>query len=126
MLGALFANHAYIQVRRNEFRIRRLESGTDTTVQARTPFTTERMLIGDFASAAETLKTALKSCIKGRIFVVAPRVVIHPMEMTEGGLSQIEERVFREIAIGAGASRVVVWTGPELDDQQVRQKFDGR
>ena len=30
-----------------------------------------------------------------------------------------------EVAIGAGASRVVVWIGPELDDQQIRQKLDG-
>ena len=126
MLGALFANHVYIQVRRNQFRIRHLESGADTTVQAPTPFTTQRMLVGDFTAAVHTLKTALKNMAKGRLVSLPPRVVIQPMEMIEGGLSQVEERILREIAIGAGASKVVVWVGPELKDQEVKQRLNGK
>jgi hypothetical protein len=126
MLDALFANHAYVRVRRNEFRIRHVESGTDTTVRAETPFSTIRMLIGEFSAAEHTLKTALKKLATGRIIPVAPRVVIHPLDMTEGGLSQVEERVLREVAIGAGASRVVVWVGPELSDSDIKQKLSGK
>jgi len=45
--------------------------------------------------------------------------------MIEGGLSQVEERVLTEAAIGAGASKVVVWLGPELKDDEVKAKLKG-
>jgi hypothetical protein len=60
------------------------------------------------------------------LFAGSPGVVIQPLEMTEGGLSEIEERVFRELAIGAGAAKVIVWLGHELSDSEVRGKLDGK
>ena len=41
------------------------------------------------------------------------------MEMIDGGLSQVEERAFIELATGAGARKVVLWIGHELSDQEV-------
>jgi hypothetical protein len=49
-------------------------------------------------------------------------MLILPMEKTEGGLSQVEERVLQELALGAGARRALVWVGQELSDQELRQK----
>ena len=43
--------------------------------------------------------------------------------MTEDGLSQVEERAFREVAVAAGASKVLVWTGPELVNSEVIAKL---
>jgi rod shape-determining protein MreB len=126
MLDRLFANHAYVRVRRNQFRVRHLESGTDTTIQAQIPFTSLRMLVGDFTAADQALKAALRDVVKGRLIPVRPRVLIQPLELIEGGLSQIEERILRELAIGAGASKVVVWVGSELTDTEVRQKLNGK
>jgi rod shape-determining protein MreB len=54
----------------------------------------------------------------------APGLVVHPLEMTEGGLSEIESRLLKELAIGCGAADAVVVTGPELTDQQVKDKFE--
>ena len=48
------------------------------------------------------------------------------MEMTEGGLSQVEDRVFRELAAGAGAKEVLVWVGDELSDQAMLAKINER
>ena len=126
MLNALFPNTMYVRIRRDQFRIRHLESGVDATVQADPPFTTQRMLIGDFTAAAHALKQALKEIVKGRIFSVAPHVLMQPLEKMEGGLSEIEDRIIREIAIGAGASKVVVWVGSELSDSQVTEKLRER
>jgi hypothetical protein len=84
------------------------------------------MLIGDFTAADQTLKTALRDVVKGRIIPVRPRVLIQPLELIEGGLSEIEERILRELAIGAGASKVVVWVGSELTDTEVKQKLSGK
>jgi rod shape-determining protein MreB len=84
------------------------------------------MLVGNFTAANQLLKAALRDILKGPIIAVRPRVLIQPLEMIEGGLSEIEERVLRELAVGAGASKVVVWVGPELSDTQVKQKLNGR
>jgi actin-like ATPase involved in cell morphogenesis len=102
-----------------------LKSGVEATVVAQTPFTTTRLLVGQFVVAQNTLKEALKQVSKESLFAVSPYIVIHPLEMVEGGLSEIEERIFREVAIGAGASKVVVWFGHELNDAEVKEKLGG-
>jgi len=115
----------YVKVRRNQFHVRSLKSGLDVTVVAQAPFTSTRLLIGQFVTAQNTLKDALKHVSKERFLAVSPYIVIHPLEMAEGGLSEIEERIFREVAIGAGASKVVVWVGHELNDAEVKEKLSG-
>ncbi len=50
-------------------------------------------------------------------------ILMHPLEMVEGGLSQVEERVFYELAIGCGAKKVVVWSGAELADSEITAKL---
>ena len=129
MLNNLFsfslARNVYVQVRRNQFKIRNFGSGFDATVVAQAPFTTTRLLIGQFVVAQNTLKEALKQEAKDHFLAVSPYIVIHPLEMVEGGLSEIEERIFREVAVGAGASKVVVWFGHELNDVEVKEKLSG-
>ena len=126
MLRGLLANAVYVRVRKDHFRVRSLESATERTYDAQPPFTTTRLLIGQFLPAESLLKRAIKEMAKGGIFTVSPQVLIQPIEMIEGGLSEIEARVLREVAIGAGASKVVVWVGHELSDAEVRKKLNGK
>ena len=119
----MFSNTLYVRVGRNQFRVKHIESGTDTTVVASTPFTTTRLLIGQFVAAEKTLKDALKQIATGRLFAPSPSVVMHPLELIEGGLSEIEERILQEVAIGAGAGKAVVWVGHELSDSEVKEKL---
>ena len=122
----LLANPLYVRVRKNQFRVRSLDSATESTFEAQPPFTTARLLIGQFLEAQNLLKRAVKETSKGGIFATSPQVLIQPLEMVEGGLSEIEKRVLREVAIGAGASKVVVWVGHELSDAEVREKLNGK
>lgn len=122
MLRNLFSNTAYIRVKRNQFHIRHIESGIEVTVKSEAPFTTERMLIGEYLNAEKTLKAALKQVAKSWL-LLPPHVVIQPLEMIEGGLCQVEDRVLRELAIGAGASKVDVWIGSELSDSDVKERL---
>ncbi|EDX87924.1 hypothetical protein ADG881_26 [Alcanivorax sp. DG881] len=46
------------------------------------------------------------------------------MEMTDGGLSQVEERVIMDMAYGAGAKRVLLWVGGELSWQEALNKLE--
>lgn len=123
MFARLFASHVYVRVKRNEFRVRYIESGVDTTLQAQRPFTSVRLLVGDFTAAQHALKTALRDLPKFWGLTLRPRLLIQPLELIEGGLSEIERRVFLELALGAGASTASVWVGPELGDIEVIQKL---
>ncbi len=49
---------------------------------------------------------------------------MHPLEMTEGGLSEVEAKVLREIALGTGAHKVEIWLGEELTPQQAATKLE--
>ena len=126
MLTRLLANPIYVRVRKNQFRVRNLESAKEATFDAQPSFTTARLLIGQFQTAENVLKRAVKEMSKGGIFAVSPQVLIQPLDMIEGGLSEVEERALREVAIGAGASKVVVWVGHELSDAEVRDKLGGK
>lgn len=125
MLTAFFANTAYVLVKNNQFRVRHLESNAEATFDAQPSFTTTRLLIGEFRVAESLLKRALQQVSNRGFFSVAPCVVIQPIEMIQGGLSEVEERVFREVAVGAGASKVVVWVGSQLSDAEIKAKLYG-
>ena len=118
----MFRADIYVRITRNLFRVKNLKSGQEAQGVPETPFTTTRMLVGDFQSAQRTLKSALAQ-VGGASFL-APNLLMHPLEMVEGGLSQIEERVLLELAKGAGASKVVVFVGPALGDNEVSAKLE--
>jgi hypothetical protein len=116
----------YVRVSKNRFRLKNVGTGAEADVMATPGFTTTRLLVGQFRAAQNQLKEAMGKVIGRGLFTASPRVVIQPLEMTDGGLSEIEERVFRELAVGAGAAKVVVWLGHELSDSEVKEKLDGK
>ena len=103
----MFATILYVQVRPDRFAVRNVTKGTSVERTARPSFSHPRSLIGDFTIAQALLKELVAEAKGG--FSLKTEVLLHPLERLEGGLTQIEERVFRELCIGAGASRVVVW-----------------
>jgi rod shape-determining protein MreB and related proteins len=120
-MGA-FSNIVYVRVSKNRFRLKNIDTGAIAEVTPTPGFTTTRLLIGQFGAAEAALKEALKKVVGGGLFAVSPRIVIQPLEMADGGLSEVEERALRELALGAGAAKVVVWLGHELSDAEVRTR----
>lgn len=122
MLRQFRSKSVYVKIYTNRFVLKLLEDGqVPVTVMPPEPFTTKRLLVGNFTAAEVALKTGLKQVFAGRWFSSSPAVVMQPMDMIEGGLSQVEERLFMESAAGAGARNVVVWVGNELSDDEARR-----
>ena len=119
MVRQLLSNTVYVKVTKNQFWVRHIENQKEAIEPAQEPFTTKRLLVGEFSVAENYLKRAIKKVYEGKWFSASPVVIIHPLEMIDGGLSQIEERAMMELAAGAGARKVVVWVGHELSDQEV-------
>jgi rod shape-determining protein MreB len=86
------------------------------------PFAHPRSLVSDFTVAEQLLKHQLRKVLGDPFLSFAPYVLLHPLGSPAGGFTQVEYRAFREMAIGAGASEVHVWTGRPLTDQEVLSK----
>ena len=78
------------------------------------PFSHIRSLIANFEIGERLLQYIFSMLLKGCVLKLRPKVVVHPMEKIEGGLTDVEERAFKELAICAGARDVVVYQGSEL------------
>jgi len=112
-----------VKIYRDRFDIRHVESGRTVAKQTLTPFSTPRLLVGQFTEAEEALRDGIGQVLRGRWSLLPPRVVMQPMAFTEGGLCEVEERVLHELAIANGARDVSIWVGNELSDRDVLEKF---
>ena len=118
----LLPDSIYVQIFADRFVVKNIDSGATRTVRRDLSFASPRMLIADFTTAENQLKEGVKAVHRG---LRAPHVLMHPMELIDGGVTQVEHRVFRELATGAGASRVAVHTGPPLSGDGVRDAIRG-
>ncbi|MCB1985268.1 MAG: hypothetical protein H6936_15675 [Burkholderiales bacterium] len=113
----------YVQVSYNRLQARDIDTGKNFHLDANPEFSHPRTIMGNFTNAEQCLKSLLTQIRKGG-FYLATRLLIHPIEKIEGGLTQIEERALMEFGYGAGASKVVVWVGDELSNRQIAKKLD--
>ena len=108
----------YAQIRANRITLRRVDTGQQVELPLEQPFSHERALLANLTNAHASMKKGLSE-LGG---FVPPAVVVHPLERLEGGLTEIEERAYHELAVGAGGAKAVVWAGPELSDEEVKAK----
>jgi len=115
----MFASDSiYIQVFAKRFVVTNVEANKTIEVSRNHAHPSPRMLVGDFTAAQLQLKDAVKEVRRG---FLAPKILIHPMELIEGGVTQVEYRVFVELGLGAGASKAAVYSGPSLSGSAVEK-----
>lgn len=116
----MFSSDAiYVQVFSNRFVVKNVDTDHSIVVDRNLEFASPRMLIADFTMAQHQLKAAVKSLRRGA-FAPSPQILIHPMEQIEGGVTQVEYRVFVELALGAGAAKAGVHVGPVLSGESIK------
>lgn len=91
------------------------ETKEELHVKIINPFSHPRTLISNFVAAEKVLQHIIRLLVKRKFFMLSPVTVIHPMEKIDGGITQIEFRAFKELALGAGSREVVVHHGAELN-----------
>lgn len=114
--------HLYVQISADSITVRNAGSGESVTRKAAPGFTTQRLLVGQFKIAETLLRDAVKE-VSPRWSLGSKFFVLHPLDMIEGGLSEVEEKVFMELAMSAGALRTLIWTEQRLSDQEVIDKL---
>ena len=120
----MFTTDIYVQVVCDRVNARNVAARNGVEQRPSKPFSHPRALVGNFVEAQATITAAVKA-VRTSALPKLVRIVIHPMELVEGGLTQVEERVLRELAVGSGASKVVVWVGEALSDEAVQSKLRG-
>lgn len=109
----------YARISKNHIFLRNISTRQEASVCPDSPFTTARMLVGEFSPFASALKRGLSQVTRKGFLVPPPTVIVHAVEMNEGGLCEIEKRILQEAAMAAGARKTVVYEGASLSDQQV-------
>jgi len=77
-------------------------------------FSHPRTLIADFELAEKILQHLIHKLHKNKYFKPAPKVILHPLDKLQGGLTDVEIRALMEMTLSAGAREVVVWHGQAL------------
>jgi hypothetical protein len=115
----------YLQLSCNQMHLTHLQSGRELRMQADPPFSNQRLLVADFATAERLLQRAIGQLLPKRFLrlSVPPQLLIQPLERLEGGLSQVEERILLELGLGCGARKVRLHMGPVLDSAGVLAKL---
>lgn len=119
----MFRLNLYIKISTDSITVRNIDEGSVVTKCTDQPFSSKRLLVGNFTNADKLLRAAVGEAQTSSFLPRSVRAVIHPLEKIEGGLSQIEDRVLRELAAGAKVSKVFVHIGDVLSDAQVLQKL---
>jgi hypothetical protein len=77
------------------------------TVDSDEPFSTDILLIGNFDAASLCLKNAMKDLELIGLFKPKPEWDIYAKELVSKEISQIEDRIFRELVFSVGSKAVI-------------------
>jgi hypothetical protein len=117
----------YLRIYVDRMVLRRVDTGQECDRRPNTPFSSKRLLIGHFPEASELLNRMMLE-VNDRIgsFSRSTKLVVHPMQMTEDGLSAVEHRAFKDLGEFSGSKSVIVVTGEDvLNDAQVLHALEG-
>lgn len=89
----------------------------DARFNTSNPFLHPRLLVKNFCLAEKVLQHAIQQVCRRRFMCASPVVIIQPMEKLEGGVTDVEARLYSELALGAGARVVHLHVGDELNTQ---------
>ena len=128
MFSSLFNDKPiYVKIFENKIEFKLCDSkNVVITKRAIEPFSSKRLLVGNFNVAEKLIVEGIKEISPNSIFIKSPKTLIHAIDKSEGGLSQVEERTLRELALVAGCRDVVVWCGKHLSDAEVEEIFDSK
>jgi len=101
-------NRYYIKLFVNQIEIKDLINGKTIAEKSLTEFNNQRLLIADFGIAEKFVKGTFNKFGFSTRNAIG---IIQQMEMTEGGLSEVEKRVLLELFTVVGLSQVHIVEG---------------
>ena len=112
----------YVKLWKNEIEIKDVEKEKSIREKSVVPFSNSRLLIADFEVAEDFFKKVLLKLKKNYKIKRYNTILVHPMELIEGGISETEKRIFLESFERVDGRAVIVWEGKELSNIEVLKK----
>ncbi len=116
MLSKFITQILYVKIKENSLTIKSVKSGETIALKATTPFSTKRLLIAEFSIAQKLLQSGIERLNKS---FIKPIVIAHPLENIDDKLSEVEEKIFKELILSAGAREVKLHIGRELSSEEL-------
>ena len=85
-----------------------------TEFEVSNPFSHSRLFINDFNKAEMVLRYGIEQLFKTKTIIFSPIIIIHPREKLDGGITNIECRLFKELSLSIGAREAYVHAGEVL------------
>ncbi|PHR47041.1 MAG: hypothetical protein COA32_08955 [Fluviicola sp.] len=122
MLNPFKKEIIYIRLFENKVELRHLEKDQNITRTSHDKFSNERLLVATVSVAIKFIKEILFE-IKGDQ-LIKPRLVvlIQPMEKVEGGVSEVEKMILRDLIEQIGGNYAFIQdTKGKLSDNDIRK-----
>ena len=122
MFGIFKTNLIYLVLYKNKVKVIDLMSGKFVEKNATQPFSSARILWADYQVGENFVNTILRDFINNW---GAHRMLVHQMEILEGGLSEVEKRALIDSARHMNAKEVYLMEGgAELTVGQALKKLE--
>jgi len=116
----------YIQIRKNRITVRNVDTQQQATGSA--AFSTERLLVGEFFPAENLICQLAKPLMpRFNIPFYRPGLLVHALEINQGGLSAVETRTLMELTARLAFKNcglVVISSESVLSDSEVKKVFE--
>ena len=114
----------YVKLWKDEIEIIDVEKGKRIREKSSISFSNSRLLIANFEVAEEFFKKVFLKLKKDYKIKRYNSILVHPMELVEGGISETEKRIFLESFERVGGKLVLIWNGQELSNTEVLKKLN--
>lgn len=115
----------YARIFKNRISLRNVRTGQEIEEIPAEPFSTRRLLVGEFQPFSQCLRTAMAAVWSRSLLHRRPDILMQPMEMHEDGFCEIERRILQEGALCAGAGKALVHEGAEMNNDAVIARLRG-
>ncbi len=115
----LFAYHTYyLIIKENHFTLRLLETNGEYRKDAQEPMSSNSLLVSNMDYAKRLLKECESQLSQGFSFT-KPLIIIHPTRILKDQFTDIEKRLYQELARAIKARKVLFHTGKELSFKEI-------
>jgi len=118
-------NLLYVKLWKNRIEVIDVVKNRRVKEESNVPFSNSRLIIAEFLTAENFLKKVFSKLKNDYKIKRYDTILVHPMELNEGGISEVEKRVLMESFERVGARRILFWEGKELSNRQVLKKLKG-
>lgn len=120
----LFAYHTYyLIIKKDHFTLRLLETRQEYQKFAEQPMSSKSLLVGHMHYAKTLLKACADQLSQGFSFT-KPLIVIHPSRFLKDEPSEVEIKLYRELATVIKARKVLLHRGQELSFKELEALVD--